>query len=168
MYKPKSNIKKRTWATTLDYCVIGVFSFFYAQLLGQPNDGGGYTVTGLPALGLFGFWFCYLVLTEAFWGATLGHMIFKLEVVSVNNNDLSIFRAFKRRVADVIDIHLSIGLVARYLILEPPLHQRVGDRWAQAVVIDRTDLDQRSNTQFDFEQKAQGVYDNINEISGAI
>jgi len=145
MNKPKSNIRKRTWATTLDYVVIGAFCAFYIQIMGQPNDEGGYTVTGLPALGVFGFWFCYLVLTEAFWGATMGHMIFKLEVVSVNNRNLSIYRAFKRRVADMIDIHMSLGLVGRFLIVESPLHQRVGDRWAQTIVIDRSDPDQRNN-----------------------
>jgi uncharacterized RDD family membrane protein YckC len=153
MYKPKPNIKKRTWATFLDYVIIWIFSAFYIYTVGHPNDEGGYTVSGPPTPGLFGFWFCYLVLTEAFRGATMGHMIFKLEVVSADNQKLSIYRAFKRRMGDIIDIHMSLSLVARYLIIESPFHQRLGDKWARTFVIDKTDLEQRSDIRFDFETK---------------
>jgi uncharacterized RDD family membrane protein YckC len=48
--------------------------------------------------------YLYLVLMERFFGATLGHMLFWLKVVPLRGSKLTLFQAFKRRLADVVDL----------------------------------------------------------------
>lgn len=150
----KPNRKKRIAATIIDYIVVWGFSIFFIYTFGQPNSEGGYTLTGLPALVPVAFWFCYLVLAETFFHATAGHMIFNLEVVSADRNSLEFTQAFRRRVADVFDLHLTLGLVAFFMVKSTPLNQRLGDTWAGTIVLDRSDPEQGVIVRFDFEEPA--------------
>jgi uncharacterized RDD family membrane protein YckC len=157
MYNPKTkpNTGKRIGATIIDYGIIWSLFIFYITKFGTPNDEGGYSVHGLPALVPIIFWFCYLVLTEAISGSTLGHKIFGLQVVSIDNSKLKFSQVIKRRVTDAIEIHGFGGLLAFILVKNTKFNQRLGDIWAKTIVIDKNDPEQISN-RFEFEN--QNIY----------
>ena len=46
----KLYVSKRVYATILDYSIVWAFSIFYTVEAGYPNDTGGYTIDGWPAL----------------------------------------------------------------------------------------------------------------------
>jgi uncharacterized RDD family membrane protein YckC len=128
---------KRIGATLIDYGVIFTFFFFYIYGFGEPNEEGGYTVNGLPALVPFGFWFLYLVVIEYNFGATLGHAIFQLTVTTMQHGKPSFGQILKRRIADVFDISMSFGIVAMILVLNSRYNQRLGDIWAKTLVVNK-------------------------------
>ena len=56
---------------------------------GEPNDNGGKTVSGLPALIPMVFWFAWLIIPESLWGTTLGHSLNGLKIVSFSGEKLN-------------------------------------------------------------------------------
>ena len=143
--KTKPNAGKRIGATLIDYGITWLLLFFYVEKFGTPNDEGGYSVHGLPALVPIIFWGCYFILIEAVSGSTLGHKIFRLQVVSMDNSKLKFTQVIKRRVTDVIDIHAFGGVLALILVKNTKFNQRLGDIWANTIVIDQTDPQQTFN-----------------------
>ena len=141
----------RIGATIVDYAIIFFFTFFYVFIVGKVDNTGTYHVSGFPALGPELFWFSYLVLPETFSGMTLGHFLCGVRVVSENGRELSFRQVLVRRVADIIDLSFSFGLVAFTLVKSTGKHQRLGDLWAKTLVIDRFDV--YPEITFDFEQK---------------
>ena len=141
---------KRIGATLIDYGVVFTFFIFYVYGFGEPNEEGGYTVTGLPALVPIGFWFLYLVVIEYNFGATLGHSIFHLTVTTMQYGRPSFGQILKRRLADIFDITISFGIVALILVLNGRYHQRLGDIWGQTLVVDKRKIGKEIR-QFDFD-----------------
>jgi len=144
------NIGKRIGATIIDYGIIITFFTVYVYSVGEPNDKGGYTVTGLPALVPVGFWFVYLIVLEYNWGSTLGHLIFRLSVTDLLHGKPSFSQILKRRICDIFDITMSFGIVAIILVKNTKYNQRLGDIWAKTLVIDKgTQLDARQHFEFE-------------------
>jgi uncharacterized RDD family membrane protein YckC len=135
----KPNTWKRIAATLIDSSLFFVIFGLYVMKFGEPNDEGGYTINGLPSLLPELLWFVYVVLTERFFSATLGHMLFGLEVVPLRGSKLTLVKVFKRRLADFVDLGITFGILALVLNRVMPMHQRLGDMWAGTVVIDQND-----------------------------
>jgi uncharacterized RDD family membrane protein YckC len=135
--KPYPNARKRVVATLIDYVVIGAFFMWFVMTFGEPNDEGGKTVSGTPALIPLAFWFVWLVLIEAFCGATLGHEIVGLKVVSVDGRKISFGQALKRRLCDPIEIGWCLGFIAFIVIKSTEYKQRLGDLWAKTLIVDK-------------------------------
>ncbi len=143
-FKFKPNIRKRIFATLIDYGIYLLAFFLYVMFVGHEDDEGGKTVTGLSALPLFIFWFIYFVIIEAIFGATLGHQGLNLKVLTINRRNISLAQALKRHLLDPIDF-LFYGIPAIIAIKNSDKHQRIGDMWAQTFIVDMTDPEQYSD-----------------------
>src|SRR5947209_11722213 len=102
---------KRFASGAIDYLIIVIFFFVYVFTFGERNAAGGKTVTGLPALVPIVFWFCWLVLPEILWGATLGHYVNGLKIVSDEGQKPSFSQALRRRLCDALEISWCFGLI---------------------------------------------------------
>lgn len=137
VYTYKSNLGKRIGATIIDYAIVMLAIQIYTDYFGTPDSDGKIHMEGLAALPVFGFWFLYMVVVEAFFGATLGHRAFYLRVVTLNRGEISLGQALKRRLLDPIDIFW--GIPALIAISKSEKKQRLGDMWAGTIVVDTND-----------------------------
>lgn len=139
--KFKPNLKKRILATLIDYGLFLLGTYVYMSYFGEPNDEGGLEVEGLKALLIPIVWFIYFVVIESINGATLGHQVLHLEILTTNRKPISFKHAIKRHLLDPIDI-LFYGIPAIISIKKSDKHQRLGDMWANTIVIDMNDEEQ--------------------------
>jgi uncharacterized RDD family membrane protein YckC len=135
----KKYVKLRIFATLIDYTIYVVVFWLYVYCLGEKKDTGELEVHGLLAMPIFLFWFLYFIGTEAINGATPGHDICGLTVVKSNGEKITLGDAFKRRIVDFIDI-TPYGLPALICINNTPKYQRIGDLWANTVVVKKSDI----------------------------
>lgn len=140
-FKLKPNLQKRICATILDYALYLVVFYIYVSLVGDFNDEGGQSVSGLAGLPVIIIWFIYFVAIEALYGATLGHQSLSLKVFDTNRKSIRFTQALKRHLLDPIDI-LLYGIPAIIAIKNFDKHQRIGDMWAKTIVVDTTDPEQ--------------------------
>lgn len=111
-------------------------------LLGTDDGNGVTTVSGFKALVIPIVWFIYFVVIEAEYGATLGHKSFDIKVMTIDRKDIEFTHALKRHLLDPIDI-LFYGIPAFIAVKYSLRHQRLGDMWAQTIVIDILDPEQQ-------------------------
>jgi len=137
--EPKRYLGLRIVATLIDYGIYFIVVFIYIMMFGAQNDEGGYTVSGSLALIPIIFWFLYFVLLEAVNQATPGHDVLKLIVVKTKGDRISFTDVLKRRIVDMIDIAFY-GIPALICICNTPKFQRIGDLWADTVVVKRSDI----------------------------
>ena len=81
----------------------------------------------------------YHTVCESVYGATLGKLIMKTQVVDENGSRCSFHAAFFRSLAFFVDA-LFFGLVAALSMNRSELKQRYGDKWAHTVVVERLQL----------------------------
>lgn len=100
---------------------------------------------GLPVAG-FGMWVArtlmmltYHGVAESLGGATIGKLLFSLEVVGEDGAPISLGRALLRNVWVLVD-SLFFGFVAYVTMRRSPRQQRLGDRHARTLVVHRDDL----------------------------
>ncbi len=129
-----NNIEQRVYATIVDYGIYYVLFFLYVYAFGQPNDEGGYSVTGFPALVAPTFWFFYFPFTESLGGQTLGHYLAGIKVVDEYGRNIGFGTAFKRRFFDWLDF-IFFGLLAYIIVKNNDHRQRIGDLVAKTVVV---------------------------------
>ncbi|MGZ9676574.1 RDD family protein [Flavobacterium sp. GNP001] len=134
-YRTKPNLLKRFIAGLIDYLLVYGFFFAFVYAFGEPNNEGGYSVTGILSLIPFVFWFLIIVFTEVFLGATLGNALVGLKPQSLtkSNGELSLSQSIKRHLFDPIDM-FPFGLVAIITIKNTDRNQRLGDIWAKTIV----------------------------------
>jgi len=137
--EPKRYLGLRIAATLIDYGIYFTVIVIYIMMFGDKNDEGGYTLNGAPALLIVIFWFLYFVVLEAISQATPGHDILKLVVVRTKGDRISFTDALKRRIVDMIDIAFY-GIPAIICICNTPKFQRIGDLWADTVVVKKSDI----------------------------
>ena len=137
---------KRVLATVVDYTIVFAFFFWFVFTFGTPNEEGEMEVSGMPALIPVGFWFCFLILPEGLFGQTLGHALAGIKVFSLDGTSLRVWQVIKRRLADAVEISWCFGLLAFTLVKNTNRHQRLGDIWANTVVLTKDD-----SIQFDFD-----------------
>ena len=136
--KTKPNLLKRSLATIIDYGFFYLVIFTYIAYFGEPNNAGGYSIEGIPALVVPIVWFAYFVVIEAVNGATIGHQLFNLSVKTLDNQAISLMHSLKRHLLDPVEI-LMFGIPALIAIKNSDNNQRIGDMWAKTVIIDLAD-----------------------------
>ncbi len=141
----KTNFKKRFFASLIDYALTFALTYIYIDNFGTVNEEGGKSVTGLMGLPILIFWTLYFVIIETFYGGTLGHFAFNLKVLTINRREVDFIQSLKRHLVDPIDFFIW-GLPAIIAIKNSEKHQRLGDMWANTVVIDITDSEQYETT----------------------
>ena len=135
----------RILAGFVDYLIIYGFLIIYVYAFGQPNEEGGYSVNGLPALVPVLVWGLMTIGLEQFFGSTLGNGLVGLKPISIKQeigeqtwgnfkNKPTFVQSLKRHLLDPIDMFF-FGLVGILTIKNSPLHQRVGDMWAKTIVV---------------------------------
>ncbi len=136
----KPNILKRALATIFDYTILFLLFYLCSRTLGEPDPvNGGYTLHLPEGFIVFLLWPVYIIVIERIYGATLGHRLFNLEVISLRNSKLTTAQVIKRRFCDPFDILWMFGLLAFILVKNTRFHQRLGDIWAKTIVIDKSD-----------------------------
>ena len=135
----KPYIKLRIIATLIDYGIYFFLLFVYIAFIGHETEEGAIMVEGMAALPLFLVWFLYFVLLEGINQATPGHDIVKLKVIKTSGEKIGLGNAFKRRIIDVIDLGMY-GLPAIICINKTTKHQRIGDLFADTLVVKQSDI----------------------------
>ncbi|CAN5715084.1 hypothetical protein BH11BAC3_BH11BAC3_03030 [soil metagenome] len=154
----KPNLKKRIAATLIDYGLIFGVTFLYITAFGDIDNDGEKAVHGLMTLPIPIIWFSYFVLIEALSGATPGHMLFKMKVVTIGDrSEINFSQALKRHLLDPIDI-LLYGVPAVVVIKNSEFHQRLGDIWAKTIIIDTTDPEQYAATSLVLKENQSNIY----------
>ena len=143
--KTEPNISKRILAGFIDYLLIYVFFFLFIYTFGQPDDDGGYSVNGLPALIPIFFWGLMTVGLEIGLGATLGNSLVGLKAIPKNgtNRKLTFGESFKRHLLDPIDMFF-FGLIGIVTIKNTDKNQRLGDIWGKTIVVRNYNLNNKN------------------------
>ncbi|NAS29561.1 RDD family protein [Flavobacteriaceae bacterium R38] len=131
----ESNRGLRAIATIIDYIIIWSFFIIYIYEFGELQEDGSYSASGLKGLAPFIFWFLYLPISEWKFKTTLGHWTVGLEIISENQDELTLWRTIKRRIVDPIDIHWCFGLLAFIIVTSTDKKQRLGDILAKTLVV---------------------------------
>jgi uncharacterized RDD family membrane protein YckC len=139
--KYKTNLTKRIFATLIDYGLYVAFFFMYIEYFGHENSSGGKSVEGFASLPPDLFWFIYFPLVENAFGTTLGGLIFNLRVLTVDRREIGFMEAIKRHLCDLPDLFF-FGIPAIIAIKNTEKHQRLGDLWAETIVVDLKDPEQ--------------------------
>lgn len=128
-------------ATLIDYFLLFIMNLAFLSIFGHSNGEGGWSIEGPIVFAPMIIAFCYLVAAEFLANATLGHALLQLKVVSMDATKPTLIQIIKRRLADIIDLYLFVGLVAVIAILRTPYRQRLGDLWAGTVMVDKSKPD---------------------------
>ncbi len=132
----KPYLGRRILAGIIDYTLIFSFMFTLMYFYGTPNDEGGQSLNGMPALSVMLFWGIITIGMEQLVGATIGNYLNNLKPISISNPEekVSFVQSLKRHLLDIIDISF-FGLVGILVIKNTKKHQRLGDLWAKTIVI---------------------------------
>ena len=138
--KTKPNLRNRFLAALIDYSIIYIFFFVYVYAFGEPNDEGGYSVNGFLGLPPIVFWGIMTVGLEQWFEATLGNLIVGLKPISIRGftKRLTFAQSLKRHLLDPIDMFF-FGLIAIITIKNTDQNQRLGDIWANTIVLENLD-----------------------------
>ena len=150
-FKTQPLIGKRIIAGLIDYAIIYGFLFIYVYAFGEQNESGGYSVNGILSLVPILFWAIMTIGIEQLMGETLGNSLVDLKPISIKQNANSNFKgsnikptfgqSFKRHLLDPIDMFL-FGLIGILTIKNSEKNQRLGDMWAETIVVKTSDLKQ--------------------------
>jgi len=127
-------LSDRIFATIIDYGLTFSLTILYVIKAGHQTEEGSYQVSGLYVLPLIVFWFLYFPVVESVFDRTLGHWLMNLKVIRTNGAPIEFIPSVKRHLLDPVDIFL-FGLPAMLAISQTPKHQRLGDMWADTLVI---------------------------------
>ncbi|MFD2565876.1 RDD family protein [Pseudotenacibaculum haliotis] len=143
----KPYLGDRIVAGFLDYLLICGFLFYYAINFGEPNEDGGYHLTGISAFAPVVFWGIITIGSEQLFGATVGNLLVGLKPLSIDENThdywgnrVTFSQSLKRHLLDPVDMFF-FGIVGIVTISNSDKHQRVGDIWAKTIVIRKADLE---------------------------
>lgn len=139
--RTQPHIGSRILAGFIDYLIIYGFFFIYVYAFGEPNNAGGYSVNGLPALVPIAFWGFMTVGLEVGFGATLGNSLVGLKAIPISGVDrkLTFGESLKRHLLDPVDMFF-FGLIGIITIKNTEKNQRIGDLWAKTIVIPNKNL----------------------------
>ncbi|MEP3447811.1 MAG: RDD family protein [Flavobacteriaceae bacterium] len=139
--KTEANIGLRILACLIDYLIIYGFTFTLIFTIGVSDGNGTYSLKGFPAFVPVLFWLFMTVILESAFGATIGNSIAGLKAIPMSgrNINLSFTQSLKRHLLDPLDMFF-FGLVAIITINNTEKNQRVGDLWADTIVVKTKDL----------------------------
>jgi uncharacterized RDD family membrane protein YckC len=128
------NLAGRYCSSLIDYAIVFLLTGLVIYALGEPNNEGGYTVTGMKALSMPLIWFVYFPLCESLAGQTLGKRIFDLYLIDQDGHSPSIIQTFSRRLLDPVEMAFA-GIPGLIAINHSKKNQRLGDMLAETFVI---------------------------------
>lgn len=137
---PLPSVSDRALAALIDYGIYGAFYFSCTVFLTSssafhtPNQPASPMASLLTTV----FWLLYFPLSEAAFQKTLGKALYGLRVLKVDGSALHLKDTFKRHIADSVDFFGSAGIAAIIAAGRTDLRQRLGDLWAQTVVVGDT------------------------------
>ncbi len=136
LVKTEPIIGSRIAACIIDYGVLIVFNFVFIHSAGEPDNLGGYHVHGWPTFIPFLVWLFWIVGMEQLVGATIGNNIAGIKPVSIRGRtlELSFGQSLKRHLVDCVDMFF-FGLIGVILVLKTSRNQRLGDLWADTIVV---------------------------------
>lgn len=139
--KTEPNIGMRILAGFVDYSFIYTFLFVFLFVQGEPDAEGVLSVTGLPALIPMIFWLIMTIGLECGLGGTIGNSLAGLKAIPLNgtNRKLTFGESFKRHLLDPIDMFF-FGLIGIVTIKNTDRNQRLGDIWANTIVVKTSEL----------------------------
>lgn len=138
----------RVLAAIIDSLLVFLLWYYFIEIWGHAETAGSLTsatvggnkvVSGAPAAMLFLLTALYWMIPEWILGGTLGKLALGLRVKTLEGRSISFGQSFKRnllRLLDFFPFYLTGFLVAKLT----PNHQRLGDLWAQTIVVNRTSL----------------------------
>lgn len=131
-----AGVFKRAVALVIDG-TITFFGFGYAVAAstGGTTDGG-FQLDGGPAFLLFALVALYWIVLEATIGATVGKLLLGMRVRRIGAESVGIGAALARNVLRIVD-GLFLYLVGAILVWTSDSNQRLGDRVANTVVVNR-------------------------------
>lgn len=128
------NLSKRYFSNVIDYAIFIMAMATYVFLLGEPDNAGGYTVTGLRAVFVPFLWVLYFPVCEAIIGQTVAKKAFDLHVVDFKGEPPNFVQAFQRRMLDPVELFF-IGIPSLLTINHSERNQRLGDMLAGTLVV---------------------------------
>jgi uncharacterized RDD family membrane protein YckC len=137
----RTNLKKRFWASFIDYLLIFVLTYIYISRFGVETEVGTKSIQGFATFPIILVWFLYFVVIETYQGATLGHKAFNLLVLTDKRGKIGFTQAFKRHLVDPVDFFIY-AIPAIIAIKNTDKKQRLGDLWAKTIVVDTSDPEQ--------------------------
>ena len=132
----KSIFIQRVKAAVLDHLLLLALFFLVLFLIGKETDGR-YVVNGPLSLFPIVLWFVYFVIMEQLIQGSVGKLLFEIKIVSIDGRKLTFWQVILRRLADIVEIWWCCGQLAYVVASRSPLSQRLGDKWAKAVVVAR-------------------------------
>lgn len=133
----KEVLRKRAFASLIDYLIFLLFTLFLPVVIGEKTNTG-YKVEGVLALLPILYWIIYFIIAEKIFSGTLGKNLLGIKVESADGRNITFSQATKRRLADFIEIIWCFGLVAYVNASNNPNNKRVGDIWANTRVVKKT------------------------------
>lgn len=139
-------ISTRIWAFILDGCIQFGLALILFLIIFQENIVSGtfnfnliYQLTGIRWLTFIGWsWVIhvtYHTLFEWYYCQTLGKMFMKIKVITISDKQNKFMKVFCRNVLRSVDFLLGFYLVSVYLIIQTKHGQRIGDFFADTMVV---------------------------------
>lgn len=128
-------VGRRAVAVIIDMIIFFIVGYVIALFTGGTTSAG-YQMEGGPVFLLFLLTLLYYVVLEATLGATLGKMLLGIRVAKMDGSPISWSASLIRNILRIVDGFLFY-LVGAILVWQSPLKQRLGDRIADTVVVQR-------------------------------
>ena len=120
----------------------GIVVFVLASLAGVPPealfDRAGTTTVATYVASFLGTSMVH-VLSEGLHGSTIGKWLCRITVISEDGGPADLVAALKREMAFYVD-SFFFGLVAIHSMKGSPRRQRIGDKWADTMVVKLADV----------------------------
>ena len=130
-----AGVGARAVATVVDMALLFVLAYLVALVTGG-TTATGFELQGGPAFLTLGLWVVYYIALEALFGATLGKRLLGLRVVKTDGAAMDWPAAIIRNVLRLVD-GVVLYLLGAILVWSSPHRQRLGDRVAHTVVVQR-------------------------------
>lgn len=127
----------RTWGTARTFTATTALSFTPGKHL-TLSITQGKQLTGMPALLLMLATAAYWIVPEWLFSVTLGKLLFGLRVLHLDGKKIKFPQSIKRNLLRLIDA-FPFYLVGFLTAKLTPLHQRLGDLWAETLVVKASD-----------------------------
>ena len=136
MIQTKPEIGSRIFAGIIDYSIILILTFILIATMGTANSEGEIVLDGLPMLIPVLFWFFMTIGLEQLLGRTIGNYAVDLKVIPIDSDQdkISFGQSIKRHLLDVLDMSF-FGVVGILCIKSSERNQRLGDMWAETLVV---------------------------------
>ncbi|WP_299765575.1 RDD family protein [uncultured Dokdonia sp.] len=111
------------------FCFIGILLGFF---FGEPIEGIGFELTGIPALAMMLIGFFLWPISEGIWGQTLGKRMLNIKVVTDHYELIDITASITRYILGFIDYIFLLGMI---VASSNKMNKRIGDMAANTIVI---------------------------------